>query len=990
MEGEPMNIRHVNRLALLLALLLALAIGGGALAEEAPAAEVAAHNYILLIDNSRSTTGRHSLGGATDPKGLRFDAAKLVYQNVVTSAATGAKGQLGVIVFCGTKNCVVYGPLDISDTALYTQIGSKLNEAANAARRDDFTDIRTALQKAKEMQAGFDGATSVLLLTDGVNDLTNKANPFSRPENIAANEESIRLVGELRDAGADVHIVALTDTEDVDKSAPFMTFINRLAGAGGGEASPETGDFSNVLMATQADLNSKLVQTLIRAESESDAIQTIVEYTPVNEPFTVPYGGITEATVNITFMPEDKEHLERVALITPGGEEHTLWDAAGVHEADGITATEDRSYIMLNIPAPEVGDWTVVVTGKKQGRADARALINAVVRFNHSLRLNVEMDDVIVVDTSARINAWLQEYDGEGFIDLTDSEIYAQSQAQMTVTTPGGKKKTIDMKREGDRYTVAFRAKTPGEWTAQIRVKNPWVAETVDDIHFRVIEAPTPTPTPTPTPKPTPTPTPTPSPTPEVGLIQRLDLSVEPCVTAETGEVFLLPGDATFSWQLDGETESVSAEVLEGGKSLGSIVSGITFPGSFFREGTEYVFRVSAMPKNGELAGIEPTVKTMTFRAAPAALAAEDIALSVEPVKDDRDDALYVDRDASQITVAWNVNRPTDSVEAALLKDGEVLAEGLQSGGAIDRALLEDGAEYTLRVAALPENGALVGLEPTEQTLSFRLYPRPEAIEGLSLGVSGTQANNGTVKLKNRKASLTWQMDSGNVDHYELAVTDAKGGEALRQTLPAGSTGYDLTLPRSGDYDVTLSAAARYAPEAEAPATATLRLHTLTFLEKYWYFIAAGALLLAGGAVALFMALKERNAKHVVGSLRVRCEALALDELLTLMEDRKGVKLDDPITRHPALAKLKGKKSYALLENLRLNNAMTDRAGLAPGESDHGEARHRPNVRVVRLTYANPKTGQTTVAYVGRYDPVPVTMTLEDGVTSCEFTFSGS
>ena len=46
------------------------------------------HNYILIIDNSRSTTGRHSLGGATDPRGLRFDAARLVYQNVISSAVT--------------------------------------------------------------------------------------------------------------------------------------------------------------------------------------------------------------------------------------------------------------------------------------------------------------------------------------------------------------------------------------------------------------------------------------------------------------------------------------------------------------------------------------------------------------------------------------------------------------------------------------------------------------------------------------------------------------------------------------------------------------------------------------------------------------------------------------------------------------------------------------------------------------------------------------
>ena len=124
--------------------------------------------------------------------------------------------------------------------------------------------------------------------------------------------------------------------------------------------------------------------------------------------------------------------------------------------------------------------------------------------------------------------------------------------------------------------------------------------------------------------------------------------------------------------------------------------------------------------------------------------------------------------------------------------------------------------------------------------------------------------------------------------------------------------------------------------------------------------------------------------------MRVRCDELQLDQLLTLLEDSKGVKLDDPITRHPALAKLKGQKAYALLENVRLNNAMSDQSGLCPGEPDDGEPRHRPNVRVVRLNYADPRTGATATIYVGRYDAIPATLTLSDGATEYEFTFTGA
>ena len=371
-----------------------LCLGGWA--EEAAPRDPMTHNYILVIDNSRSTTGRHSLGSATDPSGLRFDAARLVYQNVLSTAASGGKGQLGVIVFCGPENCVSYGPLDItSDVGLLDAvIGSKLNEAANQDRRDNYTDITTALRTAQGMMRGFqEGSdTSVILLTDGVNDLTNQSDPFNRPENIQANNLSAQIVSDMKDSGADFQVVALTAPDAIKGTDDFMVFIDRLAEAGGGEKQDD-GSVGNVLMATQTDLNSKLLQSLIKAESASESIQNIVEYTPVYEPFRVPYDGITDATVNITFMPEDKPLLEKVELVSPEGDELTLWEKSGKHEQAGIGVKEDRSYIMLSIPSPSAGDWVVVVTSQKTTDGDdSQVLINAVVRFNHSIRLKVEMN----------------------------------------------------------------------------------------------------------------------------------------------------------------------------------------------------------------------------------------------------------------------------------------------------------------------------------------------------------------------------------------------------------------------------------------------------------------------------------------------------------------------------------------------------------------------------------------------------------------------
>lgn len=1010
-----MMLKRMGRWGIgMLIALLALATARAGMAEASPEAPaVKPHNYILIIDNSRSTSGRHSLGGATDPKGLRFDAAQLVYQNVVSAADLGSRGKLGVIVFCGPKNCVTYGPLDIDDPALDDRIGRYLNAGANEKHRDVYTDIRTALQKAEDMRAGFEGDTSVILLTDGVNDLTNRSDPFSRPENIEANKQSAEIVAGMRAQGADFHVIALTAQEDVENTDAFMVFINTLAEAGGGEVGAD-GEYSNVLMATQADLNSKLLQMLIKAESASEEIQTIAEYTPLDTPFTVPYNGITDATVNITFMPEDKPLLERVALVDPQGRSHTLWDGEGAHNAEDITVTESRSYIMLDIIEPEAGDWNVIVTSRLSGGDDSRVMINAVVRFNHNLQVKVEMADTVPLGESTRIDAWFQVYDGERFSDLTDSDIYAQSKATLTMFTPGGNQKTVGMKRDGDRYTVRFKPKVAGDWKAEVKVQNPYVQQTLNDIGFRVeapvvtpeptveltpepaIEAmpePTPEPTsePTPTPRPrqTPVPTPEPTPEPEVVPITSLALSIEPSVTTEAGEIYLTGDKVTFSWTLNEETDALEAVLLQGDRAIGKLNSGMSFNTSFFKEGVDYALRVTAMPKYGELMGAEPTVRALAFRAAPAPLAAEEIQLDVQPQVEDRDETLYVDRNAEAITLSWSFTRSTEGVTARLLEDGAPLVENLQSGDTVARNLLKDGSEYALVVSALPANGVAAGTAPTEKTLAFRLYPQPVAVEGLTMDVPGSSEKNGVYRIKGGTAQLTWSA-GGNIDHYELTVTDTAGNLVARENLPGSSTSYTVNKGK-GDVNVELAAVPRYA-DAEDAAVARTRVtvHSLSFLERFWYILVAVAVLLAGGGVALFMLLKDRNAKRVTGTLRVRCDALGLNQLLTFIDDRKGVKLDEPITRHSELAKLKGKPAYALLSNVKVNNAVTDRNGHAPGENQEEEPRHRGNARLMRLTATDPQTKQETVCYVGRYDAEPATVTLTDGGQAYEFTFTGS
>ena len=466
------------------------------------------HNYILIIDNSRSTTGRHSLGGATDAKGLRFDAAKLVYENVVSSAATGSQGEIGVIVFCGTENCVSYGPLEInSDPALLSQeIGNQLNEKANEDHRDNYTDIRTALDAARDMLGRFDGDTSIILLTDGVNDLTNTADPFNRPENIEANDQSVAIVGDFQYIGADFYVIALTAQDSIRNTDAFMSFINRLAQAGGGHVQQD-GSYDNVLMATQEDLSSKLLQMLIKAETSPDTdIQNFEQSTPLNKAFTVPFKGVSEAKVNITFMPGDKSKLASIVLTSPDGNVYKPYDENGAIAVDGISVTEDRSFIILGIAQPVSGTWNLEI----DGRNSAQVPVNTVVRFSHRLRLKTETSDQGFAGEAQTFKAWFQYYDGTKYVDLKDSEIYEMSTATLELVSPSGKAVSVTLTPHEDHFSKSLKLKSVGLWWGVLNVENRYISKTAENIRIEIAEKPTPTPTPVSSPTPISVPTPTP------------------------------------------------------------------------------------------------------------------------------------------------------------------------------------------------------------------------------------------------------------------------------------------------------------------------------------------------------------------------------------------------------------------------------------------------------------------------------------------------
>ena len=376
----------------------------------------------------QGTPGHNTLilvdGGpnTADPDGLRFDAALLALENLSGSVE---KGRLGAIVF-SDGGCVTYGPVDLG--ADLAEVEAALAAPLRAAAvTDEPADIMPALRAARRLIYGF-----------GPNDETDLLMFISEADGWVMNPEpdsaAAELIADITAAGARLYPVYLT-----------------------GEG-----------------LDARTLETLIRAESDAEAAGRVTAATPVEERFQVPYAGIARAAVNLTFEPERKGALQQVTLTDPEGAAHTLWDAAGAHPQPGLSVRDGGSYLLMTVTDPQPGDWTLSVAGEN-------VPVDALVRLDHGLRLNVSADSFIDFGSAQRVTAW---FDTDR--DLTG--LYDQSAATLQLYAPGEIEpaQTLEMALENGRYTAEFTPDRLGIWTGRVVVENPWLRKTADSLAFEI------------------------------------------------------------------------------------------------------------------------------------------------------------------------------------------------------------------------------------------------------------------------------------------------------------------------------------------------------------------------------------------------------------------------------------------------------------------------------------------------------------------------
>lgn len=266
--------------------------------------------------------------------------------------------------------------------------------------RNPYTDISIGVTEAvKILDSGHepDYFPLIVLLADGNDDF----NPGSNRKQADADADLIKAVEEAKAKGYPIYTIGLNADGTLNK-AKLQNIADETNGKFFETSSPE--NLPAILSEIFAD-HLKLKVVPLESFVANGEYQDIT----VN----VPNENVLEA--NISIMSNSPVELK---LIDPTGKEQAI-------PSEQILISSSKSYSMLKLLKPSLGDWILKVKGVKEEQVD----INLVFNYDLNLKLNPLEKEVYQTGETVEIEAFFEE-DGEF---IKNKEFYQSMSASLFV-----------------------------------------------------------------------------------------------------------------------------------------------------------------------------------------------------------------------------------------------------------------------------------------------------------------------------------------------------------------------------------------------------------------------------------------------------------------------------------------------------------------------------------------------------------------------------
>lgn len=885
-------------------------------------------NYILVVDNSGSTIyGLTSTGGvATDKDGLRFSACRL-FSDVLPMS----HNRMGIILFSGDTTqgseatCTVLGPAELSDLPSMNAIKGNLSDKKIIGKRGNLTDIDFALNKALSMAKSFpNGDTRIVLITDGLNDLTNTSDALTNPVNLEANERTLSTISRIVDSGMKFYVVALTAGGDSPFRQQFMSFISDMGRVGGGEE--DNGRLNNVFEAKASDLNQAILEI-------SGAPASSPEVVPVTIDFDIPDIGIQEAGVTVSFATGDKSRLRNLSLVDPSDNTGNIpiWSKNGMPALDSsrFSVQEDINYINVRILKPTPGNWQLTVTGEQTD-----IYITTKLDQNTQIRLQGPVDAHVGEPVDFKL--YYQTFEGGSYRDTKRQTLYDISTAQLTLTSPVGEVQQLPLAALDLCFSGSAVFDQAGEWHISAQAENSYHTRRIADIAFAVTEAP------------------------RIDPVTGVTLRIAPNNgVGSRGEIEIdnTTSEVQIAWSYQGEALSAVCDVIEDGMLRSDFreetANSLTIPVSELKQDVVYNVTLSIEAANGE--SVPPA--QASFRILPPTDPVVIDSFAIAPQTTANGNGVYVyPSDQQQIDLAWVVSGDITQVDCSVVKEGMHAPEKPQSSGpnyiSLNAATLDKGTVYTATLHVGAQDG-----DAKEETLQFTITPEPIPPVGFEVSCDNVyETKDGVVYTNGDKAVFSWSVPGEGLEGVQLEVTHNQGDpeiieEMLDGDQPATQGKSEIKLKEKELCNVCVIPIPRYgnASHGEAYAqTITVTPRVLSPIEKLKaklpmiLGIAGGVIVLVALIVAIYMIKRPK--------LRGKLNLIVGNDTFPYTVDLKGHPDGTTLgTFKDIEERYKGQLFLKSLKSITLYMDSTDQYGSISLDSNPNPRYSLPNASALRI-----------------------------------------